>query len=102
MKTSVLLAVVGLVAVVAVAGVALASGSVDRTYGTQASDPSGRGMMGGSGMMGNHMGGVDADYNGYQHMYQYQGNGSYGCPHDNDWNYSWDWDHDYGGCPCMD
>ena len=52
-------------------------------------------MMGGSGMMGDHMGSVGEQGNGYEHMYQYQGNGSYGCPQDNDW------DHDYGGCPCM-
>lgn len=52
-------------------------------------------------MMGNHMGGMDADNNGHQHMYQYQDNGSCGCPHD-DMNYSREWNHDYVGCSCID
>jgi hypothetical protein len=42
--------------------------------------------------MGDHMGWVGPQGN----CYQYQGNGSYGCPHYNDWNNSWDWDHGHG------
>ena len=75
---------------VAVAGVALASGSNVMSGGTQTGDSGGRGMMGG------HMGWSDMHDEDQQHMHQYQQNGSCNCPMDNDWNYSYD--YDYGGC----
>ena len=125
MKSLAVAALVGTMAVLAVAGLALATGSGAYSLGTQSRDgtPIGGGM-GGMGGMGMHrsdyqyQGGADGcpmdhdyDYNwSYQHGGchaeaqsgpQYQ-QGSVPCPMDNDWNYTWDYDHDYGGCPRMD
>lgn len=87
MKTSVLLAIVGLVAVVAVAGTAVASGAVANEVGTQAK---------GNGSNSGHMGA--GFMHQWMHSWQYQWNGTcIDCPHDYNWNYSYD--YDYETCP---
>ena len=77
MKTSVMIALVGVVCLVAFAGVVAAAGPSMQV---------GAGSGGGASGMQMHQNG---------HMGQY-GQLSNGCPMDHDNNYSWD--HNYGGC----
>lgn len=97
MKTSALIALAGVVAVVAVAGLVVATGPGSQLLSSQS------GYGGGSGMMGGSNGGYGGGgMMGGGHMYQNQWSGQtgnysgYGACHDYDWNYSYDRD----GCPC--
>ncbi|OGS42538.1 MAG: hypothetical protein A3K67_07655 [Euryarchaeota archaeon RBG_16_62_10] len=89
MQNSVLFAIVGAVALIAIAGFAVASSTSGGVFGMQ------------SGSGGDHMGmGGDMD-GGMMHQWEreYQNNysGAPGtCPMYNDWNYSYDYDR----CPC--
>jgi hypothetical protein len=87
MKTSVIAAVVGVVALLAVAGLAIASSTGAGMYSSQTRSGDGSGMMGsGSGMMGDS-----------SHM---QGSGDHdSCPMDNDSNRTNSLREN--GCPCM-
>ena len=87
MKTSMIVAIVGVIGLVAFAGTVVAAESL--SLGTAAN---GNGTGGMSGMGGMHGG---MHQNGYQ--YQYNQSES-GCPMYNNYNYSWD--NDYGGCGC--
>jgi len=94
MKTSVLFAVIAVGAVLAVAGLAVASSTGASIYSSQTRSGTDNGMMGGgSGMMAGNM-------HQWSPGYQYQNSGSPGtCPMDYDWNHSYDYDEDR--CPCM-
>jgi len=94
MKTSLLFAVIAVGAVLAVAGLAIASSTGASTYGSQTRSGADGGMMGGgSGMMGGNM-------HQWGSGYQHQNGGSPGtCPMNYDWNHTYDYDGDL--CPCM-
>ena len=94
MKTSVLFAVIAAVAVLAVAGLAVASSTGASIYSSQTRSGTDNGMMGGgSGMMAGNM-------HQWGSEYQYQNSGSPGtCPMDYDWNHTYDYDENR--CPCM-
>lgn len=87
MKNSVLFAIVGAVALVAIAGFAVASSTSAGMFGTQSGSGSGHMGMGG-GMMHQWD-------NEYQNGYNYSGTPGT-CPMYHDWNYS----YDHNGCPC--
>ncbi len=91
MKTPVLMAIVGALAVVALTGAVVASGTVASTFGTSPRYD-GAGSCGGGG----HMHQWERQYS-----YQYEGETG-GCPMQNDWNYTWEYEYDYsfGACPC--
>jgi hypothetical protein len=84
MKTSMIVALVGVIGLVAFAGTVVAAGSLPA--GT-AANGSGTG-----GMDGMHGG---MHQNGYQNQYNQS---STGCPMGQDYNHTWD--NDYGGCGC--
>jgi hypothetical protein len=105
MKTQVLLAALGAVAIVAVAGVVVASGTTSSVFGLQPRDTGGMGGMG-DGHMYDWEGSryADDDDRG-GHMHEWSRNYSYsespdGCPMNNDWNYSYQYDYDSNNCPC--
>ncbi len=89
MKTTAILAVVGVVAVLAVAGLAVASSTNAGIFATQPRD---------GGYSGGHMG------MGSGHMYEWQNEYSYSdnpgsCPM-YEWDHNYSYDNDYD-CPCM-
>jgi hypothetical protein len=92
MRTSMLLAVVGVVAVVAVAGAAVASGTMSGVLGLGKSDTGEKGS--GNGLMHQWS-------HSWEHAYKYAGNVS-DCPIEHDWNYSYEYDYDYETCPCSE
>ncbi len=84
MKTTLIVALIGVVGLVALAGTVIASGIQTQALSSQST--SGEGAMH-SGM--------------YQYMHQNQYNhSSAGCPTDHDYNYdrNYSWDYDNGGC----
>ncbi len=95
MKTTVLLAILAVGAVVAVAGLAVASGPAASALGIGDRTGSQHGMMGQDGSHSGYGGcrGMDSGQYQYQNQYQYQQlNGTcWGqCSDPNDWNHSWD------------
>lgn len=94
MKTSMLFVVVAVAAVLAVAGLAVASSTGAGIYSPRAGSGTDNGMMGGgSRMMAGNM-----HQSGTGH--QYQNSGSPGtCPMDYDWNHTYDYQGD--NCPCF-
>jgi len=87
MKTSVLFAVIAVGAVLAVAGLAVASSTGASIYSSQTKSGTDNGMMAGN-------------MHQWSSGYQYQNSGGPGtCPMDYDWNHSYDYDEDR--CPCM-
>jgi hypothetical protein len=86
MKTTALVAIIGVVAVLGLAGAVLAAGPLSNSTG--GSGPTG-------GMGSGQMGGMGSMYGP-----QYHG-GDGDCPMDNDWNYSWNGSAQHGYCPCM-
>jgi len=70
MKTSALLAIVALGAVVAVSGLVMAAGPVSNALGTQGGDGHHHGMMGQSGGMSGCSDGQAQSRYGYQNQYQ--------------------------------
>ena len=98
MKTMALVALAGVVAVLAVAGLAVATGPVAQVLSAQTGNGGGSGMMAGQ---GGGCGGSGMMSGGYMHEYQWahqSGNYSgYGQCHDYDWNHSYNYDCD--GCP---
>jgi len=90
MKTSIIIALVGVIGLVAFAGTIVAAGSLPVGTAANGSGAAGMGNMGGIGGMHGGM-----HQNGYQYQY-YQS--SSGCPMGQSNNYTWD--NDYGGCGC--
>ena len=80
MKTSMIVALAGVVGLLALAGVVAASSPMGQSGATASAD----------GMGGMHSG---MHQNEYQHQ---DGPMQNGCPTDHDYNYSWD--HNCGGC----
>ncbi len=110
MKTTALLAILAVGAVIAVAGLAVASGTAANTLGMRDGTGSHRGMMGGDWSSGGSGGCPGMANNQYQSQYQagshcqYQTQPLNGtcqgqCSEPNDWNYSHD--YDWGHCGMM-
>lgn len=91
MKTSAIAVGLAVAAVVAVAGIALASGTTANALGLSPRTGDGQGSMWG------HMGG--GHMHGWNQGYQFQGTPDE-CPMENSWNYSYG--YEYGECPMHD
>lgn len=94
MKTA-LAAVVGVAAVLAVAGLVMASGASTNGFSSRAGD--------GSGFANGHMGIGSGHMHEWWNQYQYRQSGdpdSCRMHYAWEWNYSYDYENGYPDCPC--